>query len=168
MTFCRMSKAKRKQWSAESMVAAIQAVEEGKGLREAARLYNLPVETLRRRITGTVSVDCRPGPSTILTSYEEDRLVRYCVEVSDMGFGLSREEVMQKAFLIADKSGADRFLQLGTNFYLKILVPDQNFQADRIFRDIYLLPRAEYLRKGLSDWFCPSVCHAKKFRNWTL
>ena len=31
-------------------------VEKGKGLREAARLYNVPVETLRRRVTGAVDI----------------------------------------------------------------------------------------------------------------
>ena len=97
---------KRKQWSAESMAAAVREIEEeGMGLREAARLYNLPVESLRRRIMGMVSIDCRPGPPTILTLYEEDRLARYCVEMSDMGFGLGREEVMHTAFLIVERSG---------------------------------------------------------------
>ena len=31
--------------------AAIESVSKGKGLREAARLYNVPVEILRRRVT---------------------------------------------------------------------------------------------------------------------
>ena len=38
----------------ESMEAAYQAVLDGKGLREMSRLYNVPVETLRRRVIGTV------------------------------------------------------------------------------------------------------------------
>ena len=44
------------------------------GLREAARLYNVPVETLRRGVKGFVPVECRPGPPTILSQEEEDRL----------------------------------------------------------------------------------------------
>ena len=36
---------KRKLWSQESMAAATKAVEQGLGLREAARLYNIPHET---------------------------------------------------------------------------------------------------------------------------
>jgi len=39
---------KRKLWSQESMEAATKSVVEyGKGVREAARLYNVPIETLR-------------------------------------------------------------------------------------------------------------------------
>ena len=66
--------AKRKQWGAESMMQACNAVKnEQMGLREAARKYNVPVETLRRRTTGIVSLDCRPGPPTVLSTEEEAR-----------------------------------------------------------------------------------------------
>ena len=68
------SMAKRRQWSDLSMAAAVDSVQkEGKGLREAARLYNLPVESLRRRVIGSVDLNCRPGLSTVLTEEEEDR-----------------------------------------------------------------------------------------------
>ena len=56
------------------MLLAVEKVKNGFGLREAARQYNVPVETLCRRVTGTVSTDCKPGPSMVLTSEEETRL----------------------------------------------------------------------------------------------
>uniref|UniRef100_A0A1X7SRL5 HTH psq-type domain-containing protein n=1 Tax=Amphimedon queenslandica TaxID=400682 RepID=A0A1X7SRL5_AMPQE len=46
---------KRKLWSDNSMQAAVSCVTED--LREAARLHNVPVETLRRMINGSISVD---------------------------------------------------------------------------------------------------------------
>ena len=52
-----------------------------------------------------MSLDCRPGPPTVLTSEEETRLAEYCVATTDMGFGLTREGVMAMAFAIADKTG---------------------------------------------------------------
>ena len=87
------------------MVAAVRSVEDGKGLRETARLYNVPVETLRRRVTGSVSLECRPGPPTVLTGEEESRLAQYIVDMADMGFGLGKEDVMHVAYLIAEKLG---------------------------------------------------------------
>ena len=54
-----------------------------------------------------MSLDCRPGPPTVLTSEEEARLAEYCVAMADMGFGLMREGVMAMAFAIADKTGQD-------------------------------------------------------------
>ena len=73
-------KAKRKQWAPESMQEACKAVkDENMSLREAARKYSVPVETLRRCTAGLVSLDCRPGPPTVLTSEEETCLAEYCM-----------------------------------------------------------------------------------------
>ena len=97
--------AKRVLWSDESMQAAVNSIlYDNRGLREAARLYNIPVETLRRHVNGSVEVGARPGPATILTDEEEDMLVKYLVEMADMGYGLTRNTVMELAFNIVQKS----------------------------------------------------------------
>ena len=96
---------KRKLWAYESMVNAVKSVQEGKGLREASRLYNVPVETLRRQVTGAVDVVCRPGPPTVLTESEEQRLAIYIADMAEMGFGLMKENVLRLAFKIVDNSG---------------------------------------------------------------
>ena len=54
------------------MKEAVAFVQNGNPLRKTARMYNIPVETLRRRIIGSVSLDCKPGPSTVLTKEEEE------------------------------------------------------------------------------------------------
>ena len=95
---------KCKVWSEESMLAATNSVlHDNKSVREASRLYNVPFETLRRYVTGSVKDGCRPGPSTILTEDEEEQLARYIIDMSEMGFGLSRDTVMHLAFNIVDK-----------------------------------------------------------------
>lgn len=73
-------------------------------MREAARFYNLSYETLRRRVVEEVGLECRPGPSTVLTEYEEE-LSLYCIKMADMGFGLSQSDIMAVAFKIAEGSG---------------------------------------------------------------
>ena len=82
------------------------------GLREAARLYNVPYESLRRRVNGTVGSDCRAGPPTVLNEEEEDALVHYCFQKADMGLGLTKEDVMHTAFTAADHSGRVLHLQM--------------------------------------------------------
>ena len=83
-------KAKKKQWLPENMEEACKSVKsESMTLRKAARAYNIPVETLRRCVAGTVSIDCKPGPPTVLMGEEEARLAEYCVAMADMGFGLT-------------------------------------------------------------------------------
>ena len=80
--------------STESMKAAVGSVLQD--LRKAARLHNIPVETLRRLINGSVKVGARSGPVTVLNEVEEDALV-------NMGYSLTTETVMELAFKIVDK-----------------------------------------------------------------
>ena len=91
---------KRKLWSQESMEAATKSIiDNGKELRQAARLYNVPVETLRRRVTGAVPLGCHPGPHTVLSEEKESRIVEYVVNMADMGFGLTRELIKLQKWL---------------------------------------------------------------------
>ena len=100
-----MKKQKRQLWIPESTEAAAELVKSRDGgLREAARLYNVPVETLRRCVEGKVQLSCRPGPPTVLTEKEEARLAGYQVVRADMGFGLTRDDVMGMAFAIVEKA----------------------------------------------------------------
>ena len=112
-----LSKPKQKLWSDESMAAAVRSVREGMGLRESARLYNVPIETLRRRVIGSVDLGCKSGPPTVLTKDEEDMLARYLVEMADMGFELSPEDVRYTAFRIAEASGRPHPFQSGIAGY---------------------------------------------------
>ena len=98
-----MASEKRKLWTDESMAAAYQAVLDGKGLRETSRLYNVPVETLRRRVNGSVGLGCRPGPATILTVEQEDLLCEHIIKIADMGYGLTKEDVQHLAYSMAEK-----------------------------------------------------------------
>ena len=52
-----------------------------------------------------VEMDCRPGPSTILSKDEEEKLASYIVDMADMGFGLSRDDIRFTAYKIAEKCG---------------------------------------------------------------
>ena len=99
-------KQKRLQWSIESMCEAVKAVKiEGKGLRQAAREYDVPIATLKRRVDDQVAVRAKPGPSTVLTRDEETKLCKYCFDICDMGYGLTVENVRMIAFQIAENSG---------------------------------------------------------------
>ena len=67
------------------MVAAVDSVlKEDKSLREAACLYNVRIETLRRRINGFVKINCKPGPATVLTDEEEDKVAEYLIKMSEV------------------------------------------------------------------------------------
>ena len=63
------------------MLEAVKSIkDDGKGLREAARIYNVPVETRRRQVIGVTLLDAKSGRDTILTGEEERRLAQYIVD----------------------------------------------------------------------------------------
>ena len=79
--------------------------EEDDRLREDARLYGVSHKTLRWRVLGLVEEGCKPGPRTVLTKNEEQRLVRYIVDMADMGFGLPGDDIRSTAYKIAEACG---------------------------------------------------------------
>ena len=131
------------------MVAAVDCIQSGnKGLREASRLYNVPVETLRRRVTGEVEMGCRPGPSTILSKEQEDKLCSYLIRMSEMGFGLTREDVLHLAFAIAEKCELKHHFKDG--------------KAGRGWYDGFLTRHPNLtLRKPQPLSYCRAVCASK-------
>ena len=76
-------------------------------MREASRKYNVPLTTLSRIVHEIVLIGCKPGVGPVLGELVEARLASYISDMADMGFGLSREDVMVLAFEIAENSGID-------------------------------------------------------------
>ena len=87
------------------MKEAVAYVQSGKPLQKPSRLYNVTVETLRRQVSGTVSMDCKPGLSTVLTKDEEECIVKYIIQMADCGFSLTSEDLMRTTFSIVEQSG---------------------------------------------------------------
>lgn len=75
---------------------AINAVKNaGTRLREAAKTYNVPYSTLQYRVRHDIdSGTCRRGRKPALAAVKENTMVDAIIEMKNMGFGLSRKEVI--------------------------------------------------------------------------
>ena len=96
----------RKLWTDESMHAAVISVtEEGKGLRESARLYIMFL--LRRCGEGRMVLLVLTANRALQQSCRKKRMINYVIifliVIADMGYGLTRETVMHLAYVIAEK-----------------------------------------------------------------
>lgn len=85
---------KRKQWSEESMVGAMQAVADGSSVAGAAREHGVPRTTLQDRVCGKVTHGKKSGRERYLNEEEEKKLAEFLVESAAVGYGKSRTEIM--------------------------------------------------------------------------
>ena len=75
-------------------------------VRTAAKLYDIPLTTLRDRVDNRISIDVtKSGPDPLLSQLEEARLVKYLIYMSNLGYGYTRSQVMEL--------GTDLALHLG-------------------------------------------------------
>ena len=86
---------KRKRWSDESMIRAMQAVADGSSITGAAREYSVPQTTLQDRVLGKVPCGKKPGPKRYLNELKEKELSEFLVETAAVGYGKSKAEIWQ-------------------------------------------------------------------------
>lgn len=67
----------------ESMTAAAMRHQDGKGLRDVSRLYNVPLESSSHWCYRDGA--STPEPATVLTEEQEERLSQYLIHMSEIG-----------------------------------------------------------------------------------
>ena len=86
--------AKRKQWTNESMEAALEAVRKGPiSINKAAKLHGVPSTTLKDRLSGRVLHGSKPGPVKYLNEEEERALSDHLIKAAKTGYGKTRKQV---------------------------------------------------------------------------
>ena len=99
---------KRKQWSEESMLGAIKAVQEGTlGVNRAALEFAVPKTTLKDRLSGRVIHGSSCGARPYLSKEEEKELVNFITTCSKMGYGKTRKEVLALVEAAIEKKGRE-------------------------------------------------------------
>ena len=80
----------------------------------AAKLYGVPLTTLRDRVDNRISMDTTSsGPAPVLNQLEEAKLVEHIKEMAYVGYGYTRAEILNMATDYAirsrDVSALNRF-----------------------------------------------------------
>lgn len=101
-----MAKGHTRSWSQDDLINAVHDIREKKiSYREAEAAYGIPKSTLYDYSTGKVEFGARPGPLSILTAAEEQIIVEYAIEMSRIGYGKTREQILEMVKKIIDKDG---------------------------------------------------------------
>ncbi|KAJ8314823.1 hypothetical protein KUTeg_006973 [Tegillarca granosa] len=87
---------------------ALFEVQSGQSILKTAEKYNLSYSYLQRRVSGTVGLQSRNGPSPYLTTDEEEMIANYVSEMALRGMGLGPSDIIDlvQEFLKKEKRKA--------------------------------------------------------------
>ena len=92
-------------WSHNDLDKALSLVrEENVSIRTAALTYGIPKSTLHDHYTGKVKGNKR-GPSTVLSDAEELKLAEWAMDMANIGYGRTREQVSEMVKRLLDEDG---------------------------------------------------------------
>lgn len=96
----KSSSGKRSQaklYSEETIKTCIQNIKTGKmSAYGASKAFGIPMSTIRYRMSNRWKQSTRPGPSTVLSTAEEQEIVSWMIGIKERGFPVSRENVLSK------------------------------------------------------------------------
>ena len=68
--------------------------------------FGIPSQTLRDRVIGLIDSDnCAPGPDTLLSFKEEEKLVEHVLTLAELGYGYSNVQLQHLGCELAFKFG---------------------------------------------------------------
>nr|XP_029720502.1 uncharacterized protein LOC115262239 [Aedes albopictus] len=96
----------RKQYSEETIKRCLQVIASGKTVYAGCKQFGIPMSTIRYRMSGLWKEKYKPGPESVLTKSEEQKIVRWLGDMQDRGFPVSRRTLRFKVseFLSSDPS----------------------------------------------------------------
>ena len=103
---------KRKQWTETSMIRAIEGVKLGEmSANKAAKEFDVPLTTLKDRISGRVRHGRNPGPEPYLNQDKESSLAIFLITACRMGHGKTKQDVIRIVKRIVEKKNPDRIIK---------------------------------------------------------
>ena len=133
------------------MILAIQAIKQGQiqSVRAAASLYDVPSETLRRRIKGIPPQYGSISSLRKLSPQEESAIIQYILELDSRGFSPRPSEVREMANLLLTKRQES---SVGVNWALNFI--NQHPEIKTKFSCKYNYKRALYEDPHIiGEWF---------------
>lgn len=95
-----------RKWRDEDMIAAVNAVKDGKlSYRAAGKRYGIPHQTIRDHLTGRSILGRRSGTPPILNKEEEEDLAQWCKEMAEEGDRRIKHVILDTVKKILDKEG---------------------------------------------------------------
>ncbi len=94
----------KRKYSDSDVHRALEEIQNGASISESARKFRIPRSTLSEKHSGKLPTEYRMGPPTILSPEEEALLVKWIFHVGDVGFPISKDQLLDSVQLLLNKS----------------------------------------------------------------
>ena len=97
------------------MWEALDAVHSGMSVSKVSELYGIPQTTLNDHKLGKVKPGVKPGAPSLLSTAEEEDLVKFLLTSAsaDIGYGRTRKEVLDIVSRLLARKGVERVVTNG-------------------------------------------------------
>ena len=100
----RPKRGKTLNWSHANMLAAINSVQSKiMSARMASKQFQVPLTTLRDRLSGRIAINARPGRKPLLDFQKEEKFIDYASNRAKLGTGFGKRQFMKYAANLAAK-----------------------------------------------------------------
>lgn len=90
----KTKKVQRKNYTKEALLNALQAVENGTEVRQAAKTFDVPRSTLSRKLSFPDKIDNISGPPTALPKEVEDEIVSCIIYKAERANPITKDELL--------------------------------------------------------------------------
>ncbi|XP_065072715.1 uncharacterized protein LOC135697060 [Ochlerotatus camptorhynchus] len=85
-----------KQYSEVAITSCIRSIKAGKSVYAGCKEFGIPFSTIRYRLSGQWQQKFKPGPHSVLSTEEENKVVTWLCGMQDRGFPVTREALIFK------------------------------------------------------------------------
>lgn len=103
-----------KKYTPEDLAAALDEIKDKKmSVYKAAQVYHIPEQTLRNKIKNIYTQQDAPGKPTVLTTTEEDLLVKWVKRLADTGFPITKHQLIFSVTKLVKELGRENTFKDG-------------------------------------------------------
>ncbi|KAB0802365.1 hypothetical protein PPYR_04551 [Photinus pyralis] len=97
-------KSQKCNWSPEQLRAAIDAIRDGRAIREVGRAFGIPESTLRDRLKSNNSDAAKLGRNPVFNKAQEEALSTHVQKLAKVFFGITPIELRRLAYSFAEEN----------------------------------------------------------------
>lgn len=102
-------KTERQSWDPQSMQQALDAIKNGMPIRSAAKSFNVPVMSLKRRtknknLMATENIKHLGSKKPVFSPEQEDELIQHILDLEIRMYGITTQDLRRLAFQLAEKN----------------------------------------------------------------